>query len=140
DLAIGREISATLFGDGVELLRALGRTGDIAGFFQIGQRRVDDAGTRAVPFGGLLFEQLDDLVAVARCLGDHCQRDQTQVALGQHAPCAHPVFGIAAAEIPFAALAEAETAPMPASGPFPAVAVMVPMSMISIHSFALLGL
>src|SRR4029077_2162006 len=131
NLAIGIEISAAFLGDGVELLRAFGGSGDIAGFLQIGQGRIDDAGAGAVPVRGLLFEQLDDLVAVARGLRDQRQRNEAQVALGQHALCAHPVLGVAAAKVPFAATAETEAAAVAAGGPFPAVSVV--MSMMSIH-------
>src|SRR6202051_1575308 len=69
-VAIGLEIDAAFAGDGVELLGAFGRSGDVAGFLQISQRRIDDAGARRIPIRGLLLDPLDDLVAVARLLWD----------------------------------------------------------------------
>src|SRR5262245_32341871 len=89
EVAIGVEIGAAFVGDGVELLGALGLRGDVACLFEISQRRVNYAGARRIPAGGLLFEHLDDLVAVARLLGDQRECDQAQVALRQHAPGAH---------------------------------------------------
>src|SRR5262249_17745412 len=63
----------------------------VARLLEIGQRRIDDAGARRVPAGGLVLEHLDDLVAVARLLGDQREGDQAQVALRQHAPGAHHI-------------------------------------------------
>src|SRR5262249_4005006 len=93
NLAIGIEIDTAFVGDRVKLLRPFSRSRDVAGFLQISERRIDDAGAGAVPVGGLLFEQLDDFIAVAGGLGDQRQRDETQVALGQHTFGAHPVLG-----------------------------------------------
>src|SRR5262249_39753389 len=121
--------------DGVELLRAFGRGGDVAGFFQIGQRRIDDAGARRVPVRRLLFQELDDLVAVARCLGDEGQRDQAQVALHQHAARPHQVFAaFAKAAAVAAAKAEAaEPALMPACCPALFAGFVVSVSVMSVH-------
>ena len=91
-LTIGLQIGAAFVGDGVELFRAFGCSGDVARFLQIGQRRIDDAGARRVPVRRFLFEQLDDLIAVARRLGDQRQREKAKVALRQHPPRAHEVF------------------------------------------------
>src|ERR1041385_9441286 len=46
EVAVLLQIRAALVGDGVEFLRALGLRGDVARFFEVGERRVDDAGTR----------------------------------------------------------------------------------------------
>ena len=75
--AIAFQVSATFVGDGVELLRAFRRSGDVTGFLEKGQRRIDDAGARRIPLGGLFLDQLDDLIAVARLLFDQCERDQS---------------------------------------------------------------
>src|SRR5215831_2087502 len=117
EVAVLVEMGAALVGDGVALLGALDLGGDVAGLFEIGQRRIDDAGARRVPAGGLVFEHLDDLVAVARLLGDQRKRDQAQVALRQHAPGAHH---IAAAVTSAPAVAGAELpAPTAAAAPLP---------------------
>ena len=92
-----------LVGDGVELLGALGLGGDVADLFEVGQRRIDHAGARRIPTGGLLLKHLDDLVAVARLLGDQRQRQQAHVALRQHLAGADEV---AAAHAVTAAAAE----------------------------------
>src|SRR5262249_48538778 len=72
------------------------------------QRRIDDAGARAVPAGGFLLEHLDDFVAVARLLGDQRERDELQVALGEHPPGPHAV--VAAPAVPAAPARPAEEA------------------------------
>src|SRR3984893_16452739 len=91
EVAVLLEMGAALLGDGVALLGALDLGGEVARLLEIGQRRIDDARARRVPAGGLVFEHLDDLVAVARLLGDQRERDQAQVALRQHAPGAHHI-------------------------------------------------
>src|SRR5262249_17985716 len=56
EVAVLVEMGAALLGDGVELLGALGLGGDVTGLFEIGQRRINDAGARRVPARGLVFE------------------------------------------------------------------------------------
>src|SRR5262249_61198124 len=91
EVAVLLEMGAALVGDGVALLGALDLGGDVAGLFEIRQRRINDAGARRVPAGGLVFEHLDDLVAVARLLGHQRERDPAQVAPCPHAPGTPPV-------------------------------------------------
>src|SRR5262249_27529823 len=86
----------------------------------------DDARARRVPAGGLVLQHLDDLVAVARLLGDQGEREQAQVALRQHAAGAHHVA--AAHAVPAAeALSGSEmAAPAAPAGPFaPATGLVV---------------
>src|SRR5262249_23140064 len=118
EVAVLVEMSAAFVGDGVELLGALGLGGDVTSLFQIGQRRINDAGARRVPAGGLVFEHLDDLVTVARLLGDQRKRDQAQIALRQHAPGAHHIAAavtstpaVAGAKLPAPAAAAAPSPP-----------------------------
>src|SRR5262249_28279192 len=115
EVAVRLEVCAALLGDGVEPLRAFGLRGDVADLFQVGQRRIDDAGARAVPVRGLFLEQLDDFVAVPRLLGDECERDELQVALGEHPPAPHRLAPAHAVAAPPARPAE-ETPPAPAPG------------------------
>src|SRR5262245_24741295 len=119
EVAVVLEMRLALVGDGVELLRALRLRGDVAGILEIGQRRVDDAGARRVPACGLVLQDLDDLVAVARLLGDQRERDQPQVALRQHAAGAHHVA--AAHAVPAAPAEPAAVAPTPAAAGAPAL-------------------
>src|SRR5262245_11213423 len=49
------KINAALVGNGIEFLAILSPDGDVTGPFEIGQRRIDDAGARRVPAGGLAF-------------------------------------------------------------------------------------
>src|SRR6185312_10287192 len=100
--------------------------GDVAGLFEIGQRRIDDARARRVPALGLLLEHLDDLVAVARLFGDQRERDQPQVALGQHPAGAQVVAAHAAVTTAEAVTAMVPVAPAAAGGP--AVFAMFEMS------------
>src|SRR6202790_813361 len=93
----------------------------MAGLFQIGEGRIDDARARAVPAGGLVLEHFDDLVAVPGLLRDQGERNQPQVALGQHAPRPHE---IAAPQVALHAVASAAAeagpemaAPAMAGGP-----------------------
>ena len=76
EIAISLEIGAPGVGDGIELFAAFRCRGDIARFLKIGQRRIDDAGARAVPVRGFLLQELDDFIAVARLFGDERECDQ----------------------------------------------------------------
>src|SRR5262249_33182372 len=117
EVAVLVEMGAALLGDGVALLGALDLGGDVARLFEISQGRINDAGARRVPAGGLVFEHLDDLVAGAGLLGDRRERNQAQVALRRHAPGAHH---IAAAVTSAPAVAGAEMpAPAAAAAPPP---------------------
>ena len=86
DVAVAGEMGAAGLGDGVDLLVALGAGDGVAGFLEVGQRRVDDAGARAVGAVGTLLQGLDDVVAVARLLGEQGEDDQAEVAVTEHAP------------------------------------------------------
>src|SRR5262249_47001714 len=118
EVAVVGEMGAALVGDGVELLGALGLAGHVAGLLEIGERGIDDAGTGRIPAGGLVLQNLDDLVAVARLLGDQGEREQPQVALRQHAAGPHhvaPAHAATAAEaLPWSEMA----APAAPAGPF----------------------
>src|SRR6266540_883753 len=121
EVAIVVEIRPAFVGDGVKLLGAFRLRRDVAGLLEISQRRVNDARTRRVPAGGLFLEHLDDLVAVARLLGDERERDQAQVALRQHAPGTHHVAvpAVTSARAVTSAPAVTSTPAAPA-GPFSA--------------------
>ena len=107
-LVLGQEGHA-LGGEGVELAPALLLGGrGVAHVLDHRQGRIDDAGARAVAAADALAERLDDLVTVARLLGQHGENDQPEVAGIEHA-----------------ALARFETAaPMAAEAPVAAEAVM----------------
>src|SRR5262249_36566798 len=115
DVAVLVEMGAALGGGGGELLGALGLRGDVDGLFQIGHARIDHARARRIPARGLVLEQLDDLVAVPRLLGDQRQRDQPQVALRQHPPGAQHVA--VAQSVAVAAVASAPAAAEMAAAP-----------------------
>ena len=112
EVAVLFEVRAAFLGDRVELLGAFRLRGDVAGLLEKGQRRIHHAGTRRVPARGLVLQHLDDLVAVARLLGDQPERDQPQIAGREHAAGAHHV---AAAHAVPSADAAAEMAPPAAS-------------------------
>ena len=107
--AVVGEVGPALVGDGVELLVALGRRGDVAGLLEEGQRRIDDARARRIEALRLFLDGLDQVVAVARLLLDEVQRDQPQVAAGQHAADAE----IAAEAVPVAELPRPGIPPKP---------------------------
>ena len=109
-LAVVVEMGAALVGDGVEPLVALGGRGHVAGLFEEGQRRIDDAGARAVHAAGLFLDGLDQIVAVARLLLDEIQRNQAQIARGEHAADPH----IVAKATPVAEIGAPGAAPRPA--------------------------
>src|SRR5262245_45720548 len=129
EVAVLVEMSAAFVGDGVELLGTLGLSGDVTRLLEIGQRRINDAGARRIPAGGLVFEHLDDLVAVARLLGDQRERDQAQVALRQHAPGAHPIAAVTSAP----AVAGTEM-PAPAAAAAPLPPTMSHAEHVGLHS------
>src|SRR5262249_33919726 len=121
DVAVFLEISAAFFGDGVALLRALGVGGDVASLFEEGQRRINGACAWAVSAACLLLHDLDQLVAVARLLGDQREREQLQVALGEHTAEAGPAAPAALRSgTPSGSSAETAKAPLP--GPYPTAA------------------
>src|SRR5262249_30128481 len=129
EVAVLVEMGAAFVGDGVELLGALGLGGDVTGLFEIGQRRVNDAGAPRVTTGRPGFRERDDLVAVARLLGDQRERDQAQIALRQHAPGAHH---IAAAVTSAPAVAGAEL-PAPAAAAAPPPTTMSHAEHVGLH-------
>ena len=53
EVAVLLEMGAALVGDGVALLGAFDLSGDVARILEIGQRRINDAGARRIPAGGL---------------------------------------------------------------------------------------
>src|SRR5262249_54176034 len=100
NVAVLREIGAALLGDGVALLGAIALGGDVACLLEEGQRGIDHAWARAVPAARLLFDQLDQLIAVSRLLGDQGKREQLEVALREHAADAEPVAAAARPRTP----------------------------------------
>src|SRR5690606_4159170 len=73
-----------------------------AGLLEEGEGRIDHAGARRIDARGLLLDGLDQIVAVARLLLDEIERDQAQIARGDH---------------PADAEAVAEAAPIAEAGP-----------------------
>src|SRR5262245_56548197 len=116
-VAVVVEVRTAFGGDGVKLLGALDLGGDVARLLEIGQGGIDDPRAGRVPARRLLLQHLDDLVAVARLLGDQRERDQPQVALRQHAPGAHHVAAAAEAVTPSAPAVAGMAAPTAAARP-----------------------
>src|SRR5450755_2160979 len=88
-------------GGGVELLAvALGHS-RMPEFFEHRERRVDNAGARAIGSGDAIFDLLDDLVAMARTFGNQAQHHQAKLAVVEQAArsAAAPVM-----TVPIAAL------------------------------------
>ena len=84
--AVGVEVGAALGGDRMQFLAAVtGGDRYVAEFLEHGQRGVDHAGAGAVGAADALLDRLDDLVAVARLLGDQVEDDQAEVAMGEEA-------------------------------------------------------
>ena len=77
------------FGDLVKFFRAFRFRSGVSGFFQIGERRINHAGTGRIHSAGVLFDLLDDLVAVARFLTEQSQDDQLKISGGEHFRHAH---------------------------------------------------
>ncbi len=139
ECAVFLEVGAPLVGDGVELLGPLGLGGEIARLLEVGEGRVHDPGARRVPAGGLLLQHLDDLVAVARLLGDERQRDQAQIALRQHPPRPHHVAESASATAPMAPAPAGPERPAPAPMGAPLLFDLLLEVSHPEHVFALLG-
>ena len=79
----------------------------------------------------LLLERLDDVVAVARPVGEERQHDDAEVAVGEHLADAE---GAAAPSAPAAPAASPAAGPAAAAGEMPCGALfLVPMTM---HEFA----
>jgi hypothetical protein len=57
----------------------------MAKFLKHGERRVDDAWTWAIGATDMILDRLDDLVTMARFLGDEVQNDQPEIAVGEEA-------------------------------------------------------
>src|SRR6185312_9057935 len=53
---------------------------DVAHLVQHGQRRIDDAGARRVDAAAQFLDGADQVVAVARLVGDQLEQDQPQLA------------------------------------------------------------
>jgi hypothetical protein len=90
----------------------------MADLVEVGERGIDHAGARRIEACRALLQRLDDLVAVARTLGEQRQDDQLQVARGELAPGAEPAAD--AAEAAFepgleAAMAAESAATVPAA-------------------------
>ncbi|CCV08667.1 hypothetical protein MESS2_780014 [Mesorhizobium metallidurans STM 2683] len=109
-LAVFVEMRLPGIGDREHLLVAFRRRDGIAGLFQEGQRRIDHAWTWAVDAAGALLQRLDDVIAVARRLGQQRQRNQLEIAVGQHPPGAEHVARPAASAATTAMAERAEAA------------------------------
>jgi hypothetical protein len=92
----------------------------MADIFEQGQRRIDDAGARAVGAADLLLDGADDVVAMARLFRNQLQHDKAEVALIEDAPPA-------AASAAMAVLGAFGKMAMRPSG-FPVVAAVAAMS------------
>ena len=86
------------FGNAVELFRAADFDFGLAGLFEIGERRIDDARAWHIEAAGALFEGLDQFIAVARLLGEQSEDDQLQVGRIELAAGAKPATEHAALE------------------------------------------
>src|SRR6185503_5673972 len=114
-LAVVVEVGPALVGDGVEPLVGLGGRGHEVGFLEVGQGGVDDAGARRIEAAGPLLQRLDEVVAVARLLLDQIERDEAQIARGEHAADAE-IVAEAAPVAPAAAAAAPATPTAPPRG------------------------
>ena len=77
--AVVFELLLPFLGDGVELACALGGDGGQAGLLEEGEHGVDDAGAGGVGAAELLFDGLDQFVAVAGLLGDEVEEEVAEV-------------------------------------------------------------
>ncbi|CAN0627665.1 protein of unknown function [Burkholderia multivorans] len=100
------EMCAARVGERVALAVAFGLHRDETDFLEIGQRRVDHAGTRAVEALRAGVERLDQFVAVTRLLGEEREQQQLQVVGAELAAARHRF--VVAAESAKAAGAAAE--------------------------------
>ena len=124
------EIGPPLLGDRIEPLVAVGLRDDEVGLLQHLQHRIDRAGARAVGALEFCLQRLDDVVAVARLLGDQAEHDQAQRAGIEHARAAP-------AERAAAMPSERAAAAMPATVPATAVrpARHGPVAAKAMHEF-----
>ncbi|CAI8873005.1 hypothetical protein EMIT047CA2_30103 [Pseudomonas soli] len=76
--------AATGIGDGVKALAALDGASDQLGFLEVAEGRVDHPGAGAVAAVEEALDLADQVVAVARLLGQHRQHQQFQVARGEY--------------------------------------------------------
>src|SRR5215218_435921 len=115
-------MGAALAGRLIDLLGVLGLgLCNQAHVFEHGQRRVDDAGARRIFAAGHFLDRLDQLIAVARLVGDQLEQHQAQLAALEHplavaAAMAAPAAG-ALAEIEREATRSEAEAASAASGP-----------------------
>src|SRR5262249_26382817 len=104
------QIAAAFIRDGIELLRAVCLRRQMSRLFELGKRGIHDARAWRIPARRALFEWRDDVVAMARLLGDERQRKQPQIALREHASRADEVAHAAPAAPSETASAAAATA------------------------------
>jgi hypothetical protein len=98
------EMNLALCRDRIKFSRAVGRCdGGQAHFFQQSQRGIDDTRRRAVRAADLVLDRFDDLVAVARGLGDQGEHDQAKIALVEHPAAASATAMLTAAAMPTSA-------------------------------------
>src|SRR5690606_19236202 len=129
-LAVVGEVAPSVIGDGIELLVAVRLRGDVARLFKPGQRRIDDSRAGRIEALRLLIDGLDDVVAVTGLLLDEVERDEAQVAAGEH-----PTDTEAAAQIVPVGKSAAAT-PFTGHGFHPAPAALPAMIMI-MHAMCL---
>src|SRR5258705_10776508 len=97
-------------GDFVELPRPFDLDRWVSDLFEIGQGRVDHAGTRMVEAAGALGERLDDFVPVRRLLGKEREDNELQIFRAELAARAEAVPAeIAVAQYPAQHTGEAVT-------------------------------
>ena len=107
------EESATCIGHLIELFgAALGFSDDIILLFEQRQRRIDRPGARSIGAAEFLLDGADQVIAVARLLGDEGQENQPQVAVAEHPPAPSPEA--APAEALFLVMGPTPAAPAPA--------------------------
>ncbi|CAM2190558.1 hypothetical protein BC2230_80193 [Burkholderia cepacia] len=108
--ALGVEMGAAGVGQCITLAVAFRLRRDEADFFEIRERRVHHAGARAVETVRTCVERLDQLVAVARLLGDERKQQQLEIVGAELAAAWHAVVAeIAKAAAPATAAERAAT-------------------------------
>src|SRR5262249_38288426 len=101
-----REMTPAFLGRVIELLGAFGLDPGIAQLLEICQGRIDHAGARHVVAAGALLQGLDQLVAMARLLGEELEQQQLQ-PLGPELAAAPEIVIVEARTAPEAPVPEA---------------------------------
>jgi hypothetical protein len=104
------------FGDGVELAVAIDGDDRLADLFQVGQGRIDHAGTGCVEAAGTFLKDADQLVAVGRLFGEQRQQHESEVGGAKLAGAWEAVAHEAMAEAAASAVAKSTPAAVVANG------------------------